>query len=159
DECACGTANVADRNEYSAIAGDTLSPVTQRFIQHDLWSLWVPGEAIRDRGRVLEQQWRTLDRLNDRNYAGDSVDGQVYDFAELARATRPGRPPSIIFSPTLLDPGEPLLISDLTLSAPAAGNKIGVEFFEQFPTARKGFRVSTATRLNATFPYVSPAAV
>ncbi|MBN9520477.1 hypothetical protein J0H58_18440, partial [bacterium] len=33
----------------------------------------------------------------------------------------------------------------------------GIEFFELFPDARKRFKLSTAARMNATFPYVSPA--
>jgi hypothetical protein len=160
DHCACGTNDFRTRLESAAIAGDTLSPVAQRFIQHDLWRLWIPGEAGNDRGRVLERQWRTLDRVDDQINA--SEDSHVFDFAELAKATRSAKAPSIIFSPTLLDTGVPLLISDLTLESfkdlalGPLGAEVGVEFFEHFPAARKGFSVSTATRLNATFPYVSP---
>jgi hypothetical protein len=158
DPCACGRRDPLARENWSAIGGDTLSPVAQRFIQRDLWRLWVPGEARDDRGRLLERQWRTLDRLDDLNYAGDKADAKVFDFAELATRTASGEAPSIIFSPTLLDTGAPLLISDLAVEALGDAAKIGVDFFRRFPGARRGFRLSTATRLNATFPFVSPAA-
>ena len=40
---------------------------------------------------------------------------------------------------------------------PDVYGRSGVEFFHLFPAARKTFHVSTAARMNATFPYLSPA--
>ena len=156
--CACGMPD-AKRDNWSYIAGDTLSPVAQRLIQYDLWRLVVPGQAHNDRGRVLERQWRTLDRFDDRNPAGDSQDPRVFDFATLSAASGAGRAPSIIFSPTVLGTGLPLWISDLAVSDLLQNGKFRAnDFFAEFNGARKGFRLSTATRLNASFPYASPGA-
>ena len=51
-----------------------------------------------------------------------------------------------------------------TLNRPRAGtddddvySRPGVEFFSLFPEARSRFRLSTAARMNATFPFLSPA--
>jgi hypothetical protein len=90
-----------------------------------------------------------------------------------------GRIPSLVLSPMMVEDGRRLLISNLDLDAltvnegPLVGPEKGqgrtasreglqvlsrsaVEFFRLFPKAHTTFRVGTAVRMNATFPYVSP---
>ncbi|MEO0387894.1 MAG: hypothetical protein AAF281_10240 [Pseudomonadota bacterium] len=75
-----------------------------------------------------------------------------------AAGERAGWRPSLIFSPMLVETGQPLLISNLDMAETidAAENDETVAFFEWFPAARKTFKIKTAVRMNASFPYVSP---
>jgi hypothetical protein len=74
----------------------------------------------------------------------------------LAAGENAGWCPSLIISPALVEDGAPLLISNLNLKYLGAA-----EFFRLFPLASDcrswRFKISTAVRMNAAFPYVSPA--
>jgi hypothetical protein len=59
----------------------------------------------------------------------------------------------MILSPTLAETGEPLLISNLALPATLRGRELA----EAAPAAHERLRVATAVRMNATFPYITPA--
>jgi hypothetical protein len=78
-------------------------------------------------------------------------------FAALLAGEREGWLPHIIFSPVLAETGQPLLVSNLDLGALGNDSREVIEFFKAFPTTHGTFRLSTAARMNATFPYVSPA--
>jgi hypothetical protein len=81
--------------------------------------------------------------------------------------------PSLVFAPMLVEDGRRLLISNLDLDSltRAEGSLYtkskgihqdtyslsAVEFFRLFPDADE-FKLATAVRMNASFPYVSPAA-
>lgn len=124
------------------IPRDTLSPVVQQFAQRDVLNTFLPWAQDMDRGRVLESQWRTLDTT----------------FAQLREGELQGWRPSLILSPMLVETGQPLLISNLNLSALSnLSRSEAVEFFRLFPEAHDSFRLQTAVRMNATFPYISPA--
>lgn len=134
------------------IARDSLSPVVHRLASRDLLQLVTPWRPVSDRGRTLDGQWATLAR----------------SFASLRDAEAEGRAPSIILSPMLVETGALALFSNLDLTAlrrrglpPNAGpgdeNKSSVEVFRAFPGAHAAMALATAVRLNATFPYVSPA--
>lgn len=132
---------------------DSLSTVTQTLVQHDIFTpLW--GERYRiDRGRALEQQWKSLD----------------VPFSDLRRWAAEGSRPFIIVSPVIAQTGQPLLISNLDLPdilSPDAGCAAGpadpgrpnrsVDLFQAFPDAINTFRLATAVRMSATFPLVTP---
>src|SRR5262249_34536538 len=89
--------------------------------------------------------------------------------SSLAAAEAEGRRPSLVFSPMLVEDGRQLLISNLDLNAlvettgPLRGEAPepvlsvpAVEFARLFPGARDRFLLSTAVRMNASFPYVAP---
>ncbi len=117
----------------------TLSAVAQQTLEHDLPSIINGGWAEIDRGKVLEGQWLYLNRI----------------FSDLS--AQPHRP-SMIFSPMIVETGQQLLISDLNLShLDAVKKQEAVELFGHFPNARKTFKIRTAVRMQATFPYISPA--
>ncbi|MCL5776996.1 hypothetical protein M1105_08370 [Limibaculum sp. FT325] len=125
------------------IPRDSLSAVAQRLVQRDLPGLLRPGVSRIDRGTVLEDQWATLD----------------CSFADLRQGEADGWRPSLILSPMLAETGQPLLISNLDMDLvrrDAYGET--VQFFDWFPAAQATFRVKTAVRLNAAFPYIAPAA-
>jgi hypothetical protein len=122
------------------IPRDSLSPLSQHFIQKDIFRLFLPIGNKEDRGRVLEESWRSLH----------------VPVGSLADAERSGLRPSLILSPVFVETGAPLYISNLNLGELITKSSGAREFFKMFPDSRSSFRLSTAVRMNATFPYISP---
>ena len=121
---------------------DSLSPVVQHMLQVDLPSILWPSAVDLDRGKVLERQWR---RLN-------------IPFNALRVGEQEGWRPSIIFSPALVETGQPLVISNLDLTfLPRFDRREAMSFFNMFPCSHGSFNLATAARMNATFPLISPA--
>lgn len=139
-------------NRRVIVPRDSLSAVLQQAVRRDLPRLFLPGRIARDRGTVLDAQWRTLGRT----------------FAAMRPKEAEGVAPSIILSPMLVETGAPAFFSNLDLSCVRVDgrgqgqNRESVEVFAAFPAAWEhaagGVTLATAVRLNATFPYVSPAA-
>lgn len=146
-----------------------LSPVANHLGSWDLLHAFLPRRRSYDRGWAIEDAWdRALPGVLDRT------------FADLSEGERRGWRPSLIFSPMLVEDGRQLFISNLSLRpvtwnlafvagdpAPPSGagsgrrllSREGVEFFDLFPEAYDRFRVGTAARMSASFPYVLPAAI
>ena len=142
---------------------DSLAPVVRQLVFGDLPGTFFPLRQQYDRGIALEDQWTTLQK----------------SFAELKDGEEAGWRPSLIVSPMVVESGRRLLISNLDLSRLAAtqpldlprdnnGNaaqteippiysRSAIEFFKIFPGARDCFKLSTAVRMSATFPFASPA--
>jgi hypothetical protein len=131
--------DIAHDTDHSAGSGgglvDSLTPVVQHFIWHDLIDLLARRPCGDDRGKVLERQWTTL--------AGRT-------FAQLAG--EPGRP-GIIFQPTIVQTGEPLYITNIALDKKPSSR---ISLFDRLPGAQSRLSLATAARLSATFPIVSP---
>ena len=124
------------------IPRDSLSPVAQQLVQRDIPGLLWPSVQRTDRGTVLEDQWITLDQ----------------PFSNMMPGEAAGWRPSIIFSPMLVETGQPLLIGNLDMDLIRDDRyQETVEFFNWFPASRETFKIKTAVRLNASFPYVAPA--
>ena len=172
------TATATDRL-LSDCKGNSLSPIVNQLLRRDLplavrpW----PWPQSYDRGRTLEDQWKTLDLT----------------FAELREGEREGWRPSLVISPMIVETGRRLLFSNLDLygltdeqarhrdgvsadDADRAGQPLpnegigrrvsrsAVEFFRAFPDLKGGseqpernFKLKTAVRMNAAFPLISPA--
>lgn len=95
-----------------------------------------------DRGRALEFEWqRGVAGLNERK------------LSEWRRDTMMGKRPGVVFNATVVDSGRPLLFStidhDQNLSVAMTFN----ELYKNYDAP-----VTSAVRLSATFPYVTPAA-
>ncbi len=134
------------RNLLNAVAGDSLTPTVRCLILHDIPAAFCWRQQGWDRGRALEEAWV-------KNTGG--VLGQA--FASLGPGEEQGWRPSLVVSPTLAEQGRRLLISNLDLSSVEEGTLTsGVQFYKFFPDA-DSFKLSTALRMNAAFPYVSPA--
>lgn len=124
------------------IERDSLTPVIQQLLQQDLPHIFAPWRAETDRGEILERQWLKLS----------------IPFANLREGEAQGWRPSIIFSPMMIESGQPLLISNLDISSlDRVDDGQAVQFFDLFPCSRATFKLTTAARMNASFPYVSPA--
>ncbi len=117
------------------LAQDFLTPVVRQLVLRDLPSIFNPNRQENDRGIVLESQWKSLDK----------------EFQKLAPGEEQGWRPSLILSPTIVEGGTRLLISNLDLHEFIRG----VEFFHVFPESN--LKLATAVRMNAAFPYVAPA--
>lgn len=159
-------------SDVEAIATDSLWPTWQEIFFNDWPGALLPFHRDWDRGYTLEQSWA-------RNTPGQPGGRSPFTttFAELHQAELAGKIPSLIFSPFLVEDGRRVLISNLELSdlaiesAPTVGvsadgtamfdrqriSQPAVEFFRLFPEAHSRFTVSTAARLSASFPYISPA--
>ncbi len=125
------------------ISRDSLSPVAQELVQRDIRDIAIPLPKTRDRGRILEDQWLKLKSTT---------------YSRLAEAEQLGTTPSLVLSPMLVETGQPLLISNLDLGGlESAQRHEVVELFDWFPQIQTSFTVATGVRMNATFPYVSPA--
>ena len=133
---------------------DSLTPVAQQMVLGDIPAIFCPWVLSRDRGTVLESTWPELD----------------IPLRSLRKQEEAGEIPSLIFSPMIVEDGRRLLISNLELGfmTRTSGRLLGsgsdeqlyshpsVSFFKLFPEADE-FRLATAVRMSATFPFVSPA--
>jgi hypothetical protein len=133
---------------------DSLGPIAQQALQRDAvrWILdpfrrilpesWTHWRRWGDRGLVLEEQWATLD----------------LSFRAIEQGVAEGWRPWLILSPMIADTGQPMLISNVP-TEPVLERVEGaaIDLFDLFPDQRDQFKVSTAVRMNASFPYISPA--
>lgn len=102
-------------------------------------SLW-PAVAS-NRGMALEQTWVNRSPAAEANAT----------LAQWgAKAVTTAGPPAFLFNTTMVELGRPLLFCTTSLEKESSG------FFE-FYEGKADVRVSTAARLSAAFPYVSPA--
>lgn len=131
---------------------DSFGGITKQLLQYDIPMSFVPDAYQKqDRGVTVEDCWKTLDQ----------------PFPFLAGNERLGKVPSVVFSPMLVETGQRLLISNLDLEVnfltDEARRGIGPQvpsvlpFFKVFPDSRETFKIKTAVRMNASFPYLSPA--
>jgi hypothetical protein len=129
---------------------DSLTPVIQQLVQRDIPMIFCPtGYQRVDRGVKLEDQWGTIARPFHATYADE----------------REGRRPSLIVSPMVVETGERMLISNLDLDD--IGTPVSTtgepyvasarQFYRMFPSTQSTFKLNTAVRLSASFPYASPA--
>jgi hypothetical protein len=134
------------------IARDSLSPVVHQLVRGDVPHTLSRWSQTEDRGRKLDDQWLTLHRT----------------FRSFWQAEKEGAVPSIILAPMLVETGALALFSNLDLGQirkrnvpepyrPGDENKTSVEVFRAFECAHHTVSLATAVRLNASFPYVSPA--
>ena len=160
-----------------AVPVQGLTPLAKYIALVEIWHALAPLPTALDRGIVLERAWEP------HRYPWTSL---RFPLRELRPLERIGRVPSLIFSPMIVDDGRRLLISNLDLSQMdegpvslllksrggsiggnvrtdgSAGDRINdyslsaIEFYRIFPEA-KGLKVSTAVRMSASFPYLSPA--
>ena len=135
------------------IVADSLTAVTRALI--------LPGI---ERGRALELAWEyNAERL-------------THPFEELAPGEDQGWRPSLIFTPMMVEDGRRLIISNLGLSAfthtsngpstcladptqPCDDSVSGVELLACPGVGLEKLRLSTVARMNATFPWVTSAAL
>jgi hypothetical protein len=130
---------------------DSLDPVARALALRDVPKLFIPS-SFPDRGVELERRWEALSPALRKT------------FPELAQGEREGWRPSLIYTPTIVEDGRRLFISNLDLEAlthDAAGNEDSIgamQLFKRLPGTYRTLHLATAARMSASFPYVSPAA-
>lgn len=105
-----------------------------------------------DRGRSLERSWE--------EHTNDAL---ATPLRALAQEEARGEIPSLVFSPMIVEDGRRLVISNLDLQHlirvaivdDGLATLSGVQLFRLYPDAE--LKISTAARMSASFPYVSPA--
>jgi hypothetical protein len=139
-----------------------LAPVAQYWVLRDVPRGLCPFPYVEDRGWALEEAWR------------ENFEGALnIPVRSLAKGESDGWRPSLVFAPMMVEDGRRLLISNLDLDSitRAEGSLYtrsdgihqglyslsAVEFFRLFPGANE-FKLSSAVRMNASFPYISPVA-
>jgi predicted acylesterase/phospholipase RssA len=163
-----------DREQLEALVQrlnfDCLQPVATQLALGDLPAACLSRPPRQDRGKALEQAWETL--------SGGLLGQPVHS---LAAGELEGWRPSLVFAPMLAEDGRRLLISNLDLKfltrtegpflldqASRCLAQMGrpsddlyslsaYQFFRLFPRAKPTFKISTAIRMSASFPYISPA--
>lgn len=153
---------------------DSLDDVAKQLVLRDAPSIFFPWSQNNDRGKALERTW-----LDEKDRAAGRLDvrsGLRIPLHDLAALEQEGKLPSLIFSPMMVEDGRRLLISNLdvpylTLARDHSlldaqtrqiyGQRLStsaVELRSMVNEAiRKEFLLSTAVRMSASFPYVSPA--
>jgi hypothetical protein len=117
----------------------------------------IPINPLADRGWAVEETWRRqLNRV-------PAVPGMRPDFRlgdlrliDWAVPMGQGRMPVIVFNATTVETGQRLLISPVVGHGEGDHRDQPREFVSQHNPAALSLRVTTAARLSATFPYVSP---
>jgi hypothetical protein len=147
----------------TTINRDSLDVVAKQLLLRDLPSILQFWSQSNDRGRVLEATWEG--------------GGLNVPFGEFAQDELDGCIPSLILSPMMVEDGRRLIISNLELPYMTAaadrtlidretetryGRRLStsaVEFRTLFddPKRPPDLPLSTAVRMSASFPYVSPA--
>ncbi len=143
------------------VSKDCLSLVSQRLVFRDFISLFFPNPKWQDRGAALEDA-----------FAKNVPEAFGQTFGDLAPGEASGWRPSLVYCPMLAEDGRRLVISNLDLDfllvqeGPRIGHRgevmysrAGYELARLFPGALGAFPLRVATRLSASFPYLSPAAV
>ncbi len=138
-----------------AASGDALSPVARAFLSF-----------AGDRGRALEAAW-------ERN----SNERLAVHFKDLAKGENDGWRPSLVFTPTIVEDGRRLVISNLNLHGllanpafqieqalcskdpckPCDTSVSSVQLFAGDGDAYQNLKLSSAARMSATFPWITSA--
>lgn len=124
-----------------AAASSSLHAVGWGLLYWDLRRPYLPWLVGRfnDRGFALERAWRRVEGLDAR-------------LSTWRAGVREGRRPAVVFNATAADIGNRFLFSNTKVEEKDGQS----DFHQSYPG--KDVLVSTAVRLSATFPYVSPVA-
>lgn len=158
---------------FRGLEQDFLGPLVQKWVHKDMPLYFLPARTTNDRGQALEAAWDQRLKQNPVDKTGDGA--LAIPVKNLREDETAGRIPSLVFSPMMIEDGRQLLISNLDLAYMAdtrvwslGGGRVApsetapmsvtaMEFFRLFPNADQ-FRLGTAVRMNASFPYFSPSA-
>jgi len=157
------------RDLMDAVAMDSLTPVARQLVFRDIPLAFLGWNNLQDRGRALEDAW--CDNLKSKL----GVDLRM-SFGDLRSGEESGKWPALVFSPMLIEDGRRLILSNLDLTqltdhcvrwlsskdtgaTPVTGcaSRTAYHLSQICPQDWTQFPLSTAARLSAAFPYVSPA--
>lgn len=161
DAQAGGTSDPADPEHLDRMAADMLNPTMFSLVTNDMF---IRYRSVRDGDRKY-----TLDRGHAFDLRLDSLTGGLLDvkLRDMAEAERNAMAPMLVISPTIVNDGRRLLISPQPiayLSAMVPEEPVhaftepeSIEFQRLFAGQdAAGLKLSSALRMNATFPYITP---
>jgi hypothetical protein len=137
---------------FEDATASSLEPVAWGFAYRDMWRALLPfvfdriASPMEDRGWAIERVWeRRLERVQ-KGYGALTV-------GQLAQRVAAGGFPVPIFNATLVETGQRYIITPLK-----ATRRNQALLAREFTDLYRGrdLRVTTATRLSATFSYISP---
>lgn len=115
-----------------------------------------PKEAYGDEARELDRSWALEQAWNsalpEPHHRNRIIDSKLSDWSARVKM---GLLPGTVFNATLVETGNPLLLSTIKVPEPQPSN---VVVFGQSGDRGGDLSTVTAARLSATFPYVSPVA-
>jgi hypothetical protein len=132
----------------AAVADGGLGWVGYGIVYYDLvralWPYW--NYSLADRGQTLERAWRSeLKKL---------LNGaKLPTMLDLAAGVEDGTRPLLMWNATIADSGRPMAITNFDLPPDP-----DIASFYQVYKKRRNVDLTTAVRMSATFPYVSPIA-
>ncbi|HMK73697.1 MAG TPA: patatin-like phospholipase family protein [Myxococcaceae bacterium] len=159
------------RSLVAAVGTDSLTETICQLSFHDVPLAFLPVVNRHDRGQALECVWRE-------SWPGGhpGVEGKVgLTLADLRDREAAGELPSLVFSPMLVEDGRRLLIGNRDLrpasdhrvvwastqsgTGPVSGiaSRTAVSLSDLLPDRWQSTPLTTAARLSASFPFVSPA--
>jgi len=136
-------------HSFQAACLSALAPTVRGMLRQDLWRALAPlfvSDIYDDRGQILERKWcRNFDerfRTNAKLHEA-TLSGWGADALSLKR-------PALVLNSTIVETGERLAIS----TVPTRNSLLGeTEFTKRYCA---DIAISTAARLSATFPFVTP---
>jgi hypothetical protein len=130
--------------------GSSLGEIGWGLVYPDFLRLLTSYGSSWDRGRALEEAWLRHDLPWDTR---ENIKAGLSKWRQDAVA---GWRPGVILNATIADTGERLPLSTIELPPDSEGSKTQGRLFKTLNS--KDIPIVTATRLSASFPYVSPAA-
>jgi hypothetical protein len=136
-------------HSFQAACSSALGPTIRGLLRQDFWRALAPflvNDICNDRGLILERQWCK------------NFDNRFKPKEKLAEATLSGwgtdalllKRPALIFNSTIVETGQRLASSTVPIRHSLIGE---TEFTERYCAE---IAISTAARLSATFPFVTP---
>ena len=110
-----------------------------------------------DRGWAQEQVW--AQRMKETPDGPSADDPSDWRLGHLAAKVRNGRLPAVVFNSYAIDSGQRVLIAPFLIDADGSARRGPSDYFELAACGEMRMRISTAARLSATFPYVTPTAI
>jgi hypothetical protein len=153
----CGPAGIDPGTERSPVdnaMASSLHAVGWGFVFRDMNITPIWTNPYTDRGLTLEQAWRRDPRLMDDEKSLLSIWRRNIVTRGGAGAGTGGECPALIFNSMIAETGFPMVFS--TVDMPKATARFIDDFYALYPG--RDVPITTAARLSATFPYVSPAA-
>jgi hypothetical protein len=140
---------------YDHAAASSLTAIAWGLVYPDLSRAFpspvlLTTPAIVDRAWMMEQAWN-------RELSTRSPGGRPARLSEWTERVRTGDLPPFVFNATSVETGRRVLFGAVRIVDPDGHQAVGVWHFDDLYPERD-IAVTTAARLSATFPYVSPVA-
>lgn len=136
-------------DSFTAASSSALGPTIRGLLRQDLWRALAPffvTDICDDRGRILEREWcRNFDEKF--RPSAKLSDATLSKWGEEALTLKR---PALVLNSTIVETGQRLAISTVPMRSGLIGE---TEFTKRYCA---DISISTAARLSATFPFITP---